>query len=103
MCCKVIIFFLLLEVTLKLLDKVMRAINLGDCLSGRLCFNAIINNKEIKELELTDRRFTWLFNQEDPILAKLDRFLVSMDWKRLFILVVVRSFQELFQIILILF
>ena len=33
-------------------------------------FNDVINNKELKELELTGRKYTWSNNQEIPVMAK---------------------------------
>jgi hypothetical protein len=34
----------------------------------------------VQELPLLDRRFTWSDHQEDPILVRLDRFFVNIDW-----------------------
>ena len=58
-------------------------------------FNSIINNKELKELELTGRKFTWSNNQEIPLMAKFDRILVSTEWESVFPLVTVRSFPRI--------
>nr|CAB3463513.1 unnamed protein product [Digitaria exilis] len=42
-------------------------------------FNNAIDAMALQELTLTDRRFTWSNHQEEPILAMLDRFLVSTE------------------------
>lgn len=46
-------------------------------------FNNAIDAMALQELTLTDRRFTWSNHQEEPILAMLDRFLVSTEWSLL--------------------
>ena len=50
-------------------------------------FNAIIENWELKELEMPGRRYTWSNNHVEPTLKKLDRVLFSLAWEQLYPLV----------------
>jgi hypothetical protein len=47
-------------------------------------FNTLINFHELREIEMSGETYTWSNNQEDPILEKLDRILMSKDWEDLF-------------------
>lgn len=47
-------------------------------------FDSTINSMALQELPLLDRWFTWSNHQEHPILAKLDRFMVSTEWSAVF-------------------
>jgi len=47
-------------------------------------FNTLINFHELREIEMSGGTYTWSNNQEDPILEKLDRILMSKDWEDLF-------------------
>jgi hypothetical protein len=51
------------------------------------CFNDWINKWGLVELDPSNRKFTWTNNQRDPIMAKLDRILVSTSWEAAFPLV----------------
>jgi len=53
-------------------------------------FNFLIGFYELKEIIMTGGLFTWSNNQEDPILEKLDRVLVSKDWEEMFPTVIVK-------------
>jgi exonuclease III len=44
-------------------------------------FNAVINSLNLRELELSGRQYTWANNLQIPTYEKLDRILVSTDWK----------------------
>jgi hypothetical protein len=46
-------------------------------------FNSVIDAMGCQEILLQDRRFTLSNHQEQPILAKLDRFLVCNSWSSL--------------------
>ena len=47
----------------------------------RQTFNSLINHVELMDLPIYDQSFTWTNVQERPILAKLDRVLVSSEWE----------------------
>lgn len=47
-------------------------------------FNNLIGCLCLIEVSLTDQHFTWSSMRVDPSLAKLDRVLVSRDWKSRF-------------------
>jgi hypothetical protein len=44
-------------------------------------FNAIINNLDLRELELFGRHFTWVNNLPIPTYEKLNRILLSTEWE----------------------
>lgn len=44
-------------------------------------FNNTIHSLALMELPLLDRLFTWTNNQNEPILARLDRVLLNTDFK----------------------
>ena len=44
-------------------------------------FNAVINSLDLKELELSGRKFTWANSLIDPTFERLDRVLVSTEWE----------------------
>jgi hypothetical protein len=44
-------------------------------------FNAIINNLNLRELQLSRCHFTWANNLQCPTFEKLDRILVSIEWE----------------------
>lgn len=49
-----------------------------------LLFNACIETLNLRELELSGRKFTWASSAEIPTFEKLDRILVSTDWEQKF-------------------
>lgn len=46
-----------------------------------LLFNACIESLNLRELELSGRKFTWASSSLCPTFEKLDRILVSTDWE----------------------
>jgi exonuclease III len=44
-------------------------------------FNAVINNLDLREIELTRRQYTWANNLQTPTYEKLDQILVSTYWE----------------------
>jgi hypothetical protein len=40
----------------------------------------------LKEIEMTGRKFTWANYEEVPTFEKLDRILVTTDWEQKFML-----------------
>ena len=47
-------------------------------------FNYVIQFYELRELYMNGGLYTWSNNQENPILEKLDRILVTREWEDLF-------------------
>ncbi len=58
----------------------------GRCWSIRLMamFTDLINTLEMIDLPLGNENFTWSNMQNNPTLAKLDRFLISTEWDQSF-------------------
>ena len=44
-------------------------------------FNAVIDSLNLREIELSVRKFTWANNLQIPTYEKLDRVLVSTEWE----------------------
>ena len=47
-------------------------------------FNDFINTLCFQDIPLLDRLYTWANNQDHPMLCRLDRALVNLDWSNLF-------------------
>ena len=47
-------------------------------------FSRLINTYELRDLQLTGRKYTWGNNQHNPTLERLDRVLMNKEWKNLF-------------------
>jgi hypothetical protein len=47
-------------------------------------FNAIIDELNLRELEMLDRKYTWANNLSNMTFEKLDRVLVSTEWEEKF-------------------
>ncbi|KAJ3687082.1 hypothetical protein LUZ61_016246 [Rhynchospora tenuis] len=43
-------------------------------------FNELIEDLQLFDVPLSNRRYTWSNKQPNPILSRLDRFLISPDW-----------------------
>ena len=56
-----------------------------------LHFNNVINQAKFLDIPLTDHCLTWTNLQNRPILANLDRVLVSYDWETHFLLSILHS------------
>jgi hypothetical protein len=54
-------------------------------------FNAIIDGLNLRELEMSGRKFTWSNNLSSPAFEKLDRVLVTMEWEEKFPLTTVQA------------
>jgi hypothetical protein len=46
-------------------------------------FNEFINHYKLREIA-RGAQYTWTNNQVNPVLVKLDRFLVSTEWEERF-------------------
>lgn len=58
-------------------------------------FNDRIHKWALVELSAKNMKFTWTNNQENPIMAKIDRIFVTNDWDRCFPLARVRCLERL--------
>ena len=56
-----------------------------------LLFNAIIETLNLRELEMTGRRYIWANYAEVPTYEKLDRILVTTDWEQKFSLTSIQA------------
>ena len=54
-------------------------------------FNTIIESLDLREIELSGRKFTWANNLPNPTFEKLDRVLVSVEWEQKFPLVTIQA------------
>jgi hypothetical protein len=54
-------------------------------------FNAVIEGLDLRELEMTWRKYTWANNLTSPTFEKLDCILVSTEWEEIFPLSTVRA------------
>jgi exonuclease III len=59
-----------------------RNVNMDRAMMGR--FRRLLNDVELSEVDLMDRRFTWSNEREAPTLVWLDWVFVSTDWDQLF-------------------
>ena len=57
-------------------------------------FNTIIESLDLREIELSSRKFTWANTLPNPIYEKLDRVLISVDWEQKFPLVTVQALSR---------
>ena len=47
-------------------------------------FNTIIESLDLREIELSGRKFTWANAMPNPTFEKLDRILASVEWEQKF-------------------
>jgi hypothetical protein len=45
-------------------------------------FNAIIDGLNLKEIQMSGRKYTWSNNLANPTFEKLDRVLITMEWEK---------------------
>ncbi|KAL4195545.1 hypothetical protein AMTRI_Chr05g65220 [Amborella trichopoda] len=59
--------------------------NSSSCLSqGMVDSSNFISKNELLNIPLQDNKFTWSSHSSQPILSKLDRFLLSLHWEEFF-------------------
>lgn len=46
--------------------------------------NSIIDSLQLLELDLNGKKFTWINEQDDPMMSRIDRFLATTEWHDLF-------------------
>jgi hypothetical protein len=54
-------------------------------------FNAVIDSLDLREIDLSGRKFTWANSRRVPTYEKLDRVLVSTEWEQFFPLATVEA------------
>jgi len=57
-------------------------------------FNAIIDGLDLREIEMSGRKFTWANSKSVPTYERLDRVLVSTEWEQKFPLVTVDALNR---------
>jgi mannosylglycoprotein endo-beta-mannosidase len=57
-------------------------------------FNAIIDGLDLREIEMSGRKFTWANSKSVPTYEKLDRVLASTEWEQKFPLVTVDALNR---------
>ena len=57
-------------------------------------FNTIIESLNLREIELSGRKYTWANSLHNQTFEKLDRVLTSVDWEQKFPLVTVCAMQR---------
>jgi hypothetical protein len=57
-------------------------------------FNAVIDSLDLREIDLSGRKFTWANSRRVPTYEKLDRVLVSAEWEQIFPLVTVKALNR---------
>ena len=72
----------------------------NDNFDGRwsFMFNTIIESLDLREIELSGRKFTWANSLPNPTYEKLDRVLASVEWEQKFPLVTVQALSRDFPI-----
>ena len=72
----------------------------NDNFDGRwlFMFNTIIESLDLREIELSGRKFTWANSLPVPTFEKLDRVLASVDWEQKFPLVTVQALTRVSRI-----
>ena len=57
-------------------------------------FNTIIESLDLREIELSGRKFTWANALPNPTFEKLDRVLASVEWEQKFPFVTVQALSH---------
>ena len=57
-------------------------------------FNTIIESLDLREIELSGRKFTWANAMPNPTFEKLDRVLASVEWEQKFPFVIVQALSR---------
>ena len=68
--------------------------NLDRAMMGR--FRRLLNDLELKELELLGRRYTWSNERASPTLVRLDRLFYTTDWEIYFPNCILQSSATMF-------
>jgi hypothetical protein len=57
-------------------------------------FNTVIDSLDLREIEISGRRFTWANSRRIPTYERLDRVLVSTEWEQQYPLVTVEALNR---------
>jgi exonuclease III len=57
-------------------------------------FNIVIDSLDLREIEMSDHKFTWANSRRVPTYEKLDRVLVSTEWEQDFPLATVDALSR---------
>jgi hypothetical protein len=57
-------------------------------------FNTIIDNLDLREIEMSGHRFTWANSRRVPTYERLDRVLVSIEWEQQYPLATVEALNR---------
>jgi exonuclease III len=57
-------------------------------------FNIVIDSLDLREIEMSDHKFTWANSRMVPTYEKLDRVLVSTEWEQDFPLATVDALSR---------
>ena len=57
-------------------------------------FNAIIDGLDLREIEMSGRKFTWANSLATPTYEKLDRVLISTEWEQRYPLAMVDALSR---------
>lgn len=60
---------------------ILQAVKKNNNNLNRNKFRDFIENNELKDLYMHDRWFTWTNKRDSPVMTKIDRVLVSVDWE----------------------
>lgn len=47
-------------------------------------FNSLVNQCDLRDFPLLNAKFTWIDGKSNPLLSRLDRFLVSNCWEEVY-------------------
>jgi hypothetical protein len=54
-------------------------------------FNVVIDGLNLKELQMSGRKYIWANNLSNPTFEKLDRVLITTEWEEKFPLTMVQA------------
>jgi endonuclease/exonuclease/phosphatase family metal-dependent hydrolase len=57
-------------------------------------FNAVIDSLDLREIEMSGRKFTWANSRRTPTYERLDRVLVSTEWEQHYPLATVEALNR---------
>jgi hypothetical protein len=67
---------------------------LGLIIDGLMLFNGWVHKWALLELSASDRKYTWTNNQDNLVMAKIDRIFVYTEWDSGFPLAIVKCLDR---------
>ena len=58
-------------------------------------FNAVIDSLDLREVNMSERQYSWKNNRPVPTYEKLDRVLIDTGWENKYPLVSVRALERI--------